>query len=148
MVRSGNARGRGKASAATVNVVARRAKEAGAAGRITVETCRWCTSCTTANALSAVGSGAVDLRAKWTCGADATAQGGALGRRGGESVEVETAVALLRASRCIAQTTRHYTRTHEPVTHAHCRRLAISFATKCTSSTHRPTIFASDVQVK
>ena len=135
MVRSGNARGRGKASAATVNVVARRAKEAGAAGRITVETCRWCTSCTTANALSAVGSGAVDLRAKWTCGADATAQGGALGRRGGESVEVETAVAVLRASRWLV---RRLTRaiTPEDPTQAHCRRRTSSRRTKFMLLSH------------
>ena len=81
------------------------------------ETRRWCATCSTANAPSAVDSGTVGLQATWCCGAEARVGGGALGNRpdfvdfvicgylrcsseqtGGDSVELEI-VAALKASR-------------------------------------------------
>ena len=113
---------------------------------MTVETRRWCTRYTITNARpSAVGNGAVGLRAEWAGGTEASAGGGALGRRGGERVEEENTAAALTASRWIVRP-RLYIRTRVTVTQAHCRRLASSLRTKLMPPSHRSTQLACDVR--
>ena len=112
---------------------------------VTVETRRWCTRYTITNARpSAVGSGAVGLRAERTGGTKASPGGGARGRRGGKSVEVEIVVFVLQASRWKVRT-RLYIRTRFTHTQAHCRRLASSLRTKLKPPSHRSTQLAVDV---
>ena len=114
------------------------------------ETRRWCAHCSTTHAPIAVGSGAIGLRAERRSGAEARFGGGALGRRVCQSVEVETAAALI-APGWIAITGLIARRTCVAETQGQCRRLAISPVTKFkppTPPTNRPTRLAFDVRVE
>ena len=112
------------------------------------ETRRWCASCSTTNALSAVGCRAVGLRAEKTDEAEAREVGMALGRRRDDIAEVEWAVGSVRlrplgASRWIGRLPSYY-RTLGAETHFHCRLLAQSLGTNFNPSTHRRTKLAID----